>query len=548
MADTNEGTAIPVKRESPVNPSWTASVPPQAVATDQPSPVQSTEISPGPAPLAPAPSALPTSAPVPTEPLTSAVPAPTPVPVTPPPVTPPPVIPTTQKPAPEPTDPALAIEPTTPERAMNWRPVIIGLAVVLVLGAIAFGLWFFGIGFGAPANAKVAFTKMTAALATAEAYHTEGKIGLSIRPGDDASNLTPTEAQAPQSSMFSWLPKAMAATTEIPTFSDGVSAYGVGVTFEADRGGDDASQATLGVDLSGLGETLPVTFPNTIEMDIRQVGSEIYLRLPILSLFVGSDSNKWLVFDERDLTTVTAQEESTIDYAALAEVVTDARRVGFERIGPIQTAHYQAQVGLADLLRVLELEDAATDSGLTETSSPVTVDWWMGVNNHLPYKIAVSAEASIEATVVAMTMEVTYSNYGSAVSIVAPDPSEVSSDGMDGLFAPDIESARLNARDAQRKSDLAALESALSLYQNDHGSYPSTGGAIDATDQPTSVLQVLVQQGYLSAIPVDPVPDTYWYGYTSEDGSTYELWSVLEIETDPAGILRDGLYLYIVTP
>lgn len=78
--------------------------------------------------------------------------------------------------------------------------------------------------------------------------------------------------------------------------------------------------------------------------------------------------------------------------------------------------------------------------------------------------------------------------------------------GVAALIGP---GSRRQSRDAQRKSDLEKIRSALELYRNDVGYYPRSGVA----DSPTASLTLLVTAGYLQEIPVDPSSPGRTYDY-----------------------------------
>jgi type II secretory pathway pseudopilin PulG len=96
-------------------------------------------------------------------------------------------------------------------------------------------------------------------------------------------------------------------------------------------------------------------------------------------------------------------------------------------------------------------------------------------------------------------------------------------------------------RDAQRKSDLAAVAKALETYQNDFSRYPlSSEGLIagcgDGTDDCSwgAVFSATVNgsgQTYMSVLPVEPTNGENYY-YKSSDGTTYSLYSTLENQHD----------------
>jgi len=78
-----------------------------------------------------------------------------------------------------------------------------------------------------------------------------------------------------------------------------------------------------------------------------------------------------------------------------------------------------------------------------------------------------------------------------------------------GLVA--LNGAREKARDAQAKSDLGQIRTALTLYYDDNGQYPATGDANTAEDIDNSVMAELTGT-YLGAALTPPKESkTYWY-------------------------------------
>lgn len=88
---------------------------------------------------------------------------------------------------------------------------------------------------------------------------------------------------------------------------------------------------------------------------------------------------------------------------------------------------------------------------------------------------------------------------------------------------------RQRGRDAQRKSEIKQLQSALELYRADNGKYPAVSGYT-----PTGITGVT--PNYMSEIPQDPVsgnvcPSPYGYSVSS-DFSKYTVYAVLENTND----------------
>lgn len=97
------------------------------------------------------------------------------------------------------------------------------------------------------------------------------------------------------------------------------------------------------------------------------------------------------------------------------------------------------------------------------------------------------------------------------------------------LLMANFISAKVRARDAQRKSDMRQIQSALELYRSDQGSYPTAALFVCGAS--------LTSGGttYIQKIPCDPVNSGgYVYTYTPAGTPpvTYTLKSCLENTND----------------
>ncbi len=108
-----------------------------------------------------------------------------------------------------------------------------------------------------------------------------------------------------------------------------------------------------------------------------------------------------------------------------------------------------------------------------------------------------------------------------------------------------LNGAREKARDAQRKSDLSSIRTALTLYYDDNNSqYPAGNGSI--THQPTGQGQasgglLTISTGtpaYLGSVPNPPTgtppgSSSYNYAVGGPSNSQYELYTQLEKNGTP---------------
>jgi type II secretion system protein G len=99
---------------------------------------------------------------------------------------------------------------------------------------------------------------------------------------------------------------------------------------------------------------------------------------------------------------------------------------------------------------------------------------------------------------------------------------------LTSIVTANIVGVRERARDAERKSEMAQVQTALEFYRADVGSYPAT-----ATYNGISCNAALANAGitYIQNMPCDPPTNTTKYTY-SLSGSAYTLRVCLENEND----------------
>ena len=109
------------------------------------------------------------------------------------------------------------------------------------------------------------------------------------------------------------------------------------------------------------------------------------------------------------------------------------------------------------------------------------------------------------------------------------------------LVLANLNAARQRGRDAQRKSDLRNIQTALRLYYNDFDNYPANmaGNIAGCGADGTSIciwgdpFESGVQT-YMSTLPTDPLPSID-YSYAQIDADDYTLTACLENASDEKG-------------
>lgn len=95
---------------------------------------------------------------------------------------------------------------------------------------------------------------------------------------------------------------------------------------------------------------------------------------------------------------------------------------------------------------------------------------------------------------------------------------------LSSVLVASINNSRVKARDAKRIADLKAMQTALYVYFDENGKMPDNPnpccGAIEGSAEYNTVMQTLVNGGYLQSIPKSPKgsPSTGWYAYYNYGG------------------------------
>lgn len=525
---TINGTQIPIRRTAGVDPSWTAPVEdqPAVSAVSAPAPdVPPVGPLPGPAPLA-APTQVP--APILAQPETqpaavsgqeqqsisaqSAVSAPAA-----PAVDAGQTIPVTNQalvqpaagqaaPAEAPGDLSLPDDEQKPSRLPIILAIVGGL---LLIGIVLLVLWWLGFIFGPPRDPSVAAVQSFTAFQAANGYHIEGSGTIELDPGDTALGSGAFQLTRPGT---------------------------VALIIRGDRVAD-AAVTTMTIDLSESSLTLPSLIPNSLDLTIARTQNQVLLQLPILSLLAGAQSDEWL-----SLTDISADQAA----AALdTSNVPAGKRLGFEKLATVQTAHYTYSLTRDQLFALLPMLKALPAGAAIGPEAKIQAELWMGTKDSLPYQLKLAIHEQRAGAKLTSQWLFSLSKFGQADQLALPDTSKSRTASLASIIPDNLTNLEIASRDVQRKADLAKLKTALENYKVQHGGYPSTGNELTKVSDPKSNLAQLVGP-YLPSLPVDPNGGEAWYGYRS-DGQTYELSAVLESSHDPSGVDRGGKLLFLLT-
>jgi general secretion pathway protein G len=108
---------------------------------------------------------------------------------------------------------------------------------------------------------------------------------------------------------------------------------------------------------------------------------------------------------------------------------------------------------------------------------------------------------------------------------------------LSSLLMMNFIGVRQRARDAQRKTDVRQVQSALEMYRADEGLYPTTITNCASTSLKSSDCSTV----YMQDVPIDPMGSSYYNSGNycldaQDDGSSYFLVTCLENKNDAQGV------------
>ncbi len=243
--------------------------------------------------------------------------------------------------------------------------------------------------------------------------------------------------------------------------------------------------------------------------------SSLYLNLP------EADAEGWVKAQKEELAGLAV---STVAWPALVgRLGTDL--ITGERLGG-RTINGESAKGYRIVLPAVEIARLLAPS-LPVLSGSLTVKTWIGTRTHQPLLIELTGTAGNGT----LTGTITFKDFDGAVAVGLPDPEHVTEQPLATWLQTNHILAGDTAigRDARRKRDLAAIQTALEEFAAAQSpfAYPQVdlpagqaGGTVPISDLAGTL------KPYLDPLPSDP-SENRSYLYNS-DGNGYELQATLE--------------------
>lgn len=423
---------------------------------------------------------------------------------------------------------------------------------------------------GLPADSQKALAMSFAKINSKTDYKIKGNIKLSVDTSIDSPVFDPLVSKNDQS-FFGVLPAILTAASDGPTWGSdspdsSTSSDGATTTAEPSAStsfaddavtvADDSANSTdventtstlqnLAYDLTGkIGQK-----GNEMILTNRQVGKgqtveiknsekTLYFQSDDLKLAKNLDQKKWLSYDS----------PNNVDPSDGLFTMASVRSSGFTiRGSKYSSASIDGVTCFHYKIDEMELGNALKNYGISSSMvQSISGDVWIGIADKLPRKLSLKVIVAPSYALASLELDINFYDFDKTNSVVIPSAAEVS--GAAALETLTEETSEtVETGDAKRKSDLAKIKAALALYAVDHaGNFPISKTALNLSTEPNALATALVGD-YLREMPKESNTTAGWfYSYQSADGKTFTLTTKLEDQTDPAGRLVDGYYLYFL--
>jgi len=162
--------------------------------------------------------------------------------------------------------------------------------------------------------------------------------------------------------------------------------------------------------------------------------SVLYMSMPFLATMLPGGKT-WVKADLDKLAStmgasygqlVGQSSQNPSDTLAMLRAVGDVQKVGSETLDGTDVTHYRASIDLAKAAEQKGVPKTAVDR-LRESGAPakLPVDVWVGDDDGLPRKMTMDYAAKTQGSPVATTMTMTFSDWGSDVTVEAPPADDV---------------------------------------------------------------------------------------------------------------------------
>lgn len=294
-------------------------------------------------------------------------------------------------------------------------------------------------------------------------------------------------------------------------------------------------------------ETSPDAMKATINVESVSQSATIDLLLDNGRLLVQSDNFKfasnaaagnWLSFPLPKLGGKSLSSE-IFSISSSSGASLEGSREANEKINGIRCYKYR--------IDSVEIGDALSLIGITsDMIQNISGDIWIGINDKLLHKVSLKITTPITSSVSTLNVDIEFYDFGVENSIVVPSETEItaasSTSTVSASTSASTSTATTTSNDAQRKSDVGKILSALKSYKDATGSYPIAKDPLNINLSGNIIETALVPK-YLASIPVDPGKN--YFGYKSTNGKSCSVSARLDNTGDPEGQILGSAFLYI---
>jgi hypothetical protein len=365
------------------------------------------------------------------------------------------------------------VEPDKRKVTLRWLWVTLGsIFVVLFIfaglvwatetGVINWGLdkYYSKIGVqkiwkGLPFDSRGALLISATKMALINQSHITAEMNVGVKVGDNSTTQTYLESKGAKFAKDSNgtanvlaaadvqmdKPDSTTIADEAPSTSPSFDNFSVKLKFDSQASlAKNSSRLTL--ESSVLSSTLSMYgivagTQNSIAIDEKMVDEKYYIRVPILSLIIGSEGNKWVMIDKADVDSMSSTESTSLSnisgqFDKYSDVIKSGEKTGVEEIDGVKSNKYHFVIDFEALVRLLNEDSVGSYDGLSNYT--VEADAWIGQKDHFMRKMVMTSNGTVNGVTVNTVTTLNITDINKDFDVAKPTDDQIEKEGFGAIM------------------------------------------------------------------------------------------------------------------
>lgn len=236
-------------------------------------------------------------------------------------------------------------------------------------------------------------------------------------------------------------PDSTTIADEVPNTSPSFDNFSIKLKFDSQASlAKNSSRLTL--ESSVLSSTLSMYgivagTQNSIAIDEKMVDEKYYIRVPMLSLIIGSEGDKWVMIDKADVDSMSSTESTSLSniseqFDKYADVIKSGEKTGAEEIDGVKANKYHFVIDFEALVRLLNEDSVGSYDGLSNYT--VEADAWIGQKDHFMRKMVMTSNGTVNGVTVNTVTTLNITDINKDFDVTKPTDDQIEKEGFGAIM------------------------------------------------------------------------------------------------------------------